>query len=115
MIGDAYTSFLDDLRAADELASEVWRGETTRVAVVPTTKRQWWGVVMRECVGDCRHTTHGDHIETESYADPREALSDLVEQMRDILRQRDTDSAETIAADRQIERWKEERDDSAAE
>ena len=113
MIGDAYTSFLDDLRAADELASEVWRGETTRVAVVPTTKRRWWGVVMRECVGDCRHTTHGDHIETESYADPREALSDLMEQMRDILRARDADSAEDDEADRAYEKWKATREFAA--
>ena len=104
MIGDALSSHFDDLWAANQLAREVWPDETPRVAPVPESRGRWYYAVVR---GD------DDIVTTESYADPREALSDLCEQMRDILRARDADSAEDDEADRAYEKWKATREFAA--
>lgn len=104
MIGSAFDSLLIDLRAAHELVQEVWPHETARVALIPGTRRRWSATVVRG---------EGDLIETESYTHPGEALSDLMEQMRDILRARDADSAEDDEADRAYEKWKATREFAA--
>lgn len=104
MIGASLPALLDDLRAACDLAEEVWPHETARVALIPESRRRWSATVVRG---------EGDLIETESYGHPGEALSDLCEQMREILRKRDADSAEDDEADRAYEKWKATREFAA--
>ena len=100
MIGDALSALLDDLRAACDLADEVWPHETVRVALVPANGRRWFAVVVRE--NPDPREGHGDLIETGTSTHPGDALADLMVAMR---RLRDSASGDDGA----------EHDDHAAE